>query len=277
MGKKFIELGSENVVLIITGCINPNTNQRYLVLKDVNARLRQYVDCILFFLNSSPFKLIVFCDNSGYRYSHKDQIFDTAISCGKKFEWLSFKGNSDLVVKYSTKGIGEDEIMNYVFSNSSLITTAKTFVKITGRLVVNNVSELLAQAQYKKNYFYRNIYTDNFFEIDTRFYVMDIDFYKKNVRNCYSRIKDYDMSMELVYSKLIKHNYSLLPKYPRITGCSGGVGTDYGKESILKLLIFDALCVMKLFNHCSWVIILTRMIERKAKKISSVLLGNRLP
>ena len=258
----------DKVILIITACISPNTNQRHLVLKDVDERLRQYLDSIYYYLRESFFKKIIFCDNSGYDYNEIGNIIDFASSIGKELEWLSFKGNSDLVAKYSTKGIGEDEIMDYIFTNSKLVIGAKSFVKVTGRLLVQNVDALLYTAQYGKNYFYRNIYSDDFHELDTRFYVMDIDYYNLKVRNCYNRIKDYDMSMELVYSKLIHNDYALLSHYPRIKGCSGGVGTDYGKESEIKLFIFDVLCKLNIFNHCSWLIIL---YIRTARKIRTLL------
>ena len=56
----------EKIILIITGCINPNPNQGWLVLKNVDERLKQYVESIIFYIENSPFKGIVFCDNSNY-------------------------------------------------------------------------------------------------------------------------------------------------------------------------------------------------------------------
>ena len=127
-----IDCMSEDVVLIITACIQPDPNQRYLALTDVAERLRQYIACIEFYLAHSPFYHIVFCDNSNYNIQEAPILIQKARDAGKSLEMLRFMGNSDLVAKYSTKGIGEDEIMDYVLTNSMLASRAKTFFKVTG-------------------------------------------------------------------------------------------------------------------------------------------------
>lgn len=43
---------NEKIILIITGCINPNPYQGYLVLKNVNKRLKQYIESITFYIEN---------------------------------------------------------------------------------------------------------------------------------------------------------------------------------------------------------------------------------
>ena len=244
-----IDCTSNNVVLIITACIQPNLNQGFLVLKNTEERLRQYLACIEFYVKQSPFCNIVFCDNSNFPIEQETVLTEQAAKVGKKLEMLRFMGNSELVVRYNNKGIGEDEIMNYIMVHSSLVARAKTFFKITGRLLVTNLSDIVKEVCYGENYFYRDIYMDdNYVSVDTRFYAMDVDSYNQLLRCCYKRLNDYVPAMERAFFSLLNKQYTTFQCYPRFIGRSSGVGTDYGNEPKFKLFILDLLCRWGLFN-----------------------------
>ena len=104
--KKPYEFVNEDVVLLITGCICPNQNQRFLVLKDAEERLKQYLDSIRFYIESSPFTKIVFCDNSAYSCDSVQELMDVAQKRNKTLEWLSFQGNHEKITEQG-KGYGE--------------------------------------------------------------------------------------------------------------------------------------------------------------------------
>ena len=260
--KQFINVTDSSFVLIITGCISPLHNQRYLVLKDEKERLKQYLECLDYYIRNTKIKNIVFCENSGFIYEKVDELLKFTSALGKKMEWLSFRGDMELVAKYSTKGIGEDEILDYVFTNSKLIKDAKSFSKITGRLILGNIDELLECVQYETNYFYRDIYS-NGLNLDTRFYVMDVRSYNSYLRRCYSIVKDYNLSLESVYRELLRKKYKTLPFYPRFKGISGGVGTDYGKESSTKLFLIDVLCKWNLYDNLASFLVVLFKIRRR--------------
>lgn len=262
--KQFINITDSSFVLIITGCISPLHNQRYLFLKDEKERLKQYLECIDYYVRNTKIKNIVFCENSGFFFDKVDDLLKSATVLGVKMEWLSFRGDMELVAKYSTKGIGEDEILDYVFTNSKLVKDARSFSKVTGRLILLNIDKLLECAQYETNYFYRDIYS-NGLNLDTRFYVMDVNSYKYHLRRCYSIVKDYDLSLERVYRVLLKRKYKTLPLYPRFRGISGGVGVDYGKESSTKLFLIDLLCKWNLYDNLASLLVLIFKIRRKIK------------
>ena len=96
-------------VLLITGCISPIKNQKWLQISDKKIRLEQYLDSIKFYIDDSIFSRIIFCDNSGCQYDGLLDLLSYAASKNKKLEWLSFEGNPNLVMKWG-KGAGEDEI-----------------------------------------------------------------------------------------------------------------------------------------------------------------------
>ncbi len=260
-----IECTSREVVLIITACIQPNKNQRYLVLKDVSERLCQYISCIEFYISESPFYNIVFCDNSNYPIVNYDALIHKARLIGKNLEILSFMGNSDIVSKYSNKGIGEDEIMDYVLTNSVLASQAKTFFKVTGRLQITNIQGLIKNIHYGENYFLRDMYSDTC-SLDTRFYAMDMVCYNHMLRRCYERVNDYTMSYERVFFHLISGHYFSFYCYPRFVGRSSGVGTNYGAEPKIKLNILDLLCKYHIFNNSIiflFILFINRFLRKK--------------
>lgn len=264
-----IDCTSQEVVLIITACIQPNQNQKYLVLKDVSERLCQYLSCIEFYISESPFCNIVFCDNSNYPIINKEALIHKAKLKGKNLEMLRFMGNSDLVAKFSTKGIGEDEIMDYVLTNSILASQAKTFFKVTGRLLITNMQKLVKGIHYGENYFLRDIYSDTC-SLDTRFYAMDLVCYSKMLRRCYERVNDYDMSYERAFFLLIRGNYLSFRCYPRFVGRSSGVGTNYGSEPKAKLKVLDVMCRCGVFNY-GFIFVPVLYTNRLLRKIRTVL------
>lgn len=254
-----------DVVLIITGCISPILEQRHLVLKDVNERLRQYVESLEYYINESPFCNIIFCENSGYKTEQKNRIFSVANCKGKNFEWLSFHGNLKKSAIYGNKGIGEDEIMNYIMNESKLINNVHSFVKITGRLIIKNINQLSESICLGENYFYRNMY-GLLNHVDTRFYVMDILYYKIHIQKCYERVGQLDMPYEEVFYILMDGHYKLLPVYPRVHGASSGNGTIYDNEGDIKLRILDFLCNKGLYNQVFPLIYYYLKIEKKLKR-----------
>lgn len=56
------------VVLLLTGCIQPNIKNDILAVTDVETRKKQYIEAIKWYVQNTPYK-IVFCENSGYNIS----------------------------------------------------------------------------------------------------------------------------------------------------------------------------------------------------------------
>lgn len=247
--KILINCHSNEVALLITGCIKPYVNQEWLVLKDPEERLRQYVESIRFYIENSDFEYITFCENSNFETSEKDTLTLLASSTGKHFEWLAFEG--DLACLRYGKGGGEDEIVDYAFANSKWIEHTRTFVKVTGRLKVMNVNQILRGCVYGKNFFYRDIYRPHMHGVDTRFYICDTEFFNKKLRNCYRNVISEDVEgLEEDYYKLLKGEYTNPQSYMRIDGVSGGNGRIYSEESKCRIRFYDLFCKLGLYNRC---------------------------
>lgn len=239
----------DNSALLITGCVFPDNKQRFLVLTDHKERYRQYIDSIKFYILNSDFKNIIFCDNSKCMYDKTSKLYELAEKNGKKFEWISFEGDSQKVVTVG-KGYGEGEIIEYAINNSILLKTVASFAKVTGRLKISNIRKITQNVQCKKNYFNLDIYRAK--GIDTRFYVCDIEFYNKYLMHAYkeaSELKKDRVLEDVFYLILIANKkWKNLPDYPLFLGVSGGNGRDYTNESKIKLFVFSLLCRIGLFN-----------------------------
>ena len=240
----------DDVVLLITGCICPVKDQAWLCLGDESVRLQQYVASIKFYIDASDVKKIVFCENSGFVYKDCALLVDYADAKGKKLEWLSYKGDESLIRKYG-KGAGEDEIYSYALEHSELLKDARSFVKVTGRLIVENINRLINNIEDGICYFNRDVYRPHYKGVDTRFYVADKAFFEQNLLNCY-KIKEkkglQERALEDVFFCLLKGRYKCLRGFPIIKGVSAGNGRDYSKENNLLIFIFNCFGYLNLFN-----------------------------
>lgn len=127
---------NENYILLLTGCINPD-GMPFTSLTEKSIRRSQYLSAIDFYLTKTNFP-IIFAENSGTDLSDSyTQYIDK-----KRLEILSFNGNKN---KKKGKGYGESEIIDYALSHSHIISSYSTnciIIKITGRLIVNNINQV---------------------------------------------------------------------------------------------------------------------------------------
>lgn len=217
------------MLAIITGTISPAKQMGQLILRDEKERRKQYKDSIQSVLCSGAFSKVVFCENSNYGIGDMTYLKDIAGENDVELELLSFQGNEEKACIHG-KGYGEGEIMDYVFSHSKLIGTEDYFVKITGRLKIDNIKDIVSRMDRQKTYFnipnrtLRNIY-------DTRIYGMPVDQFKEFFLQSYEQVMDeHGIYLEMVYTRIIQkcnvkvHNF---PRYPRIVGVSGSGGAVY--------------------------------------------------
>ena len=121
-------------VLLLTACINPN-GMAYTVLQDSDERLKQYREALDWYLHHVENK-IVFVENTGYDIS---PMYEDAIASGR-LEVLTFHGND--FDKSKGKGYGEALIIEYALKNSDFLKDNVNIIKITGRLVCENVVKM---------------------------------------------------------------------------------------------------------------------------------------
>lgn len=222
------------MLLILTGTIKPAAACGTVTIRDTEERLQQYIESIQFFIESGAFQKIVFCENSNFEINNSGieklaYLRDEANRQKVELEILSFQGDSEQTAIHG-KGYGEGEIMKYVFDHSKLLNGEQSFMKITGRMKVDNITQIIERLKPEKTYF--NIPNRTHREMyDTRMYVMPVTSFQTLFMNQYDRVMDDEgVYLEKVYTSIIQEHHIPIdnfPRYPRIVGVSGSTGAQY--------------------------------------------------
>lgn len=257
----------DDFILLITGCIYPNRKQPYLTISDPKVRYEQYIESIKYYINCEKVKTIVFCDNSNYLNFEYSKMLELAEKRNKKFEWLTFQGD-DKSVETKGKGYGEGEIIKYALSNSKYLIKANSFAKVTGRLIISNIDNIIGKMNHQRNYFNCDLYSSN--GVDTRFYYCQKEFYEESLENLYLQCNDVQgITLEkLFYSVIKKANYiKNIPYYPVFVGVSAGNGIIYSEKMSLKLKLANLLCILQIFNYIYEIRVFYFKMQKKVLQI----------
>lgn len=221
------------MLLLITSCIAPSP-QPFLKVLDNQVRLNQTIGSLRFFVQSGCFDKIVICDSSSYQMNI-DDVVDQSTSRQVCVEVLAFQGNTEMVRKLG-KGYGEGEIMEYVLKNSRLMAGETYFFKVTGRLTVTNLRDIMPHLRPETNYF--NITVLKWLgAIDTRFYGVCVSTYRDDLLHAYRNVNDseakyYEICFrDMLLSKAV--HFRCFPRFPIICGTSGTQGLDYSNKGLL--------------------------------------------
>lgn len=221
------------MLILLTACVRPHDNIVMLKICDPNVRLRQYQDALRYWITQTSVEKVVFCDNSNY-------VFDTtefeklAGRFNKQVEFLRFSGDKEQVIACG-KGYGEGEIIQYFLEHSALLSGETHFLKITGRVVIENFAELYPYLQRNPgNYFNASRIFDRRKSANTVFFVAAVEDYKQHLMQVYHNVKDAEgivfeklIRNALLDNKITNHNF---PVYPLIDGLEAGAGTPYKKQ-----------------------------------------------
>lgn len=237
------------MLAIITGTINPENGIPDLVLTNSNERLKQYIEAIKKVLKSHNIKKVIFCDNSNSKIDISN-INYMAKQYNKEIEFFTFSGDKKKVLE-NGKGFGEGEIIDYILKNSKLIKQEDYFIKITGRLYVENIDKIIYHMDKKYNYFNKSSVGKKCNMVDTRFYGVKISDYNRYLRKAYESVDDRNGKfLEHIFYNVLKQykvNSRNMPFYPRISGQSGSMGILY-KTGIIKGFIKDFTYKINMFS-----------------------------
>ncbi len=213
--------------LLITACIKPTINN-FISIKDEQARLNSYLDALDFWITQSEFKYLVFCENSNFEYDYTP-LKKKALKHGKELEVILFIGN-EKVMDFG-KGFAEGEIIEHALSKSELLRQTDSFYKVTGRIKIANINKILSIHSDDENYF--NLAAPGAKSVDTRFFKVNIDFYKEKLLKKYEEVRDEEgIYLEVVfYNHLSRLSPSSFKRYPIAKGISASTGTTYEKSS----------------------------------------------
>ena len=205
-------------VILLTGCINPN-GMPFTQLSDASERQKQYVDAIRYYLSNTDCP-IIFCENSNTDIS---MLFkDTQ----DRLEILTFSGNQD---KQRGKGYGEAKIIDYAIHHSAFIQEGYVIIKITGRLIVSNILQIVESLKYQHDFVSCIFHSDLTFA-DSRIFCGTTTFYKEFLNNKERMNDQQGVFFEHILASTVLESpvrFIPFPEEPRITGISGTTGKLY--------------------------------------------------
>ena len=200
----------------------------FTVLNDKSERLRQYREALDFYLRETTLP-IVFCENTLCDFS---EDYKEYIASGR-LEYITFDGNN--FNKSKGKGYGEALIMEEAFRLSKLLGQCYFVVKITGRLIVKNISQLIKDNQRMITNTIQTFYPHDKM-IDSRLVILPKlfcinDFLAK--KNSINDTQGYFFE-HLLYDTIISRKKFVFVPFlhvPLIDGMSGSTGNLYNSDS----------------------------------------------
>ena len=228
-------------VILLTGCINPN-GMPFTHLNDVSERQKQYVDAIHYYISNTDCE-IVFCENSNTDIS---PLFENK---QERLEILTFSGNQN---KQRGKGYGEAEIIDYALQHSSFIQDNCIIIKITGRLIINNIRQII-NSQTSKHDFVTCLFHSDLKFADSRIFCGTVPFYKEFLINKEKMNDGKGVFFEHVLaSAVLESSFRFIPfvQEPLITGISGTTGESYQETTPnkKKTVLYKAYSWMQLMQ-----------------------------
>lgn len=130
---------SNNIVILLTACINPG-GMSHTVLQAPEIRKQQYISAIRYYLENTQIP-IVFVENTNTDISGEFSKADIS----KRIEFITFNGND--FDKSKGKGYGEALMIEYALKHSAFLNKSSFVIKVTGRLYVDNIDELVCEMQ----------------------------------------------------------------------------------------------------------------------------------
>ena len=217
--------------LLITSAISPPANTPILNLTSESLRLAATKASTLYWFTSGIEKLVLVDSTNTQALS--DEEIEIGQKIGIEIEQIQFSQDSADIINKG-KGYGEAMLLKYAVENSNILKNAQYFYKCTGKLFINNFSDIqnMINANSIKSLFWRwadgsyNLFSSF---VDTRFYYTNIDFLKNHFIP--SVIKTDEISgknhehqaFEIISSKM---QFGLSIR-PIILGVGGGSGKFY--------------------------------------------------
>lgn len=233
-----------DIVILLTACVNPN-GMAFTKLQDSTEREAQYRRALEWYLENTDFR-IVFVENTDTDFSSD---FSGYIESGR-LEYITFDGNN--YDRKLGKGYGEAKLIERAFQDSAFIRDSEYIIKITGRLILENVNAIAKKS--KPGYVYTNTeLVDG--KIRSLSYVFSSPktFLPEYFLPHIGKLNDSEgyYFEHLLYEAIVEwrkdgKNSSEFPLPLKITGQSGTSGTAYGKttalsgiKAVLRCLLFN--------------------------------------
>jgi hypothetical protein len=218
-------------VILLTACVNPG-GMAYTKLQSNDVRLQQYKEALNWYLQNTDMPVLV-VENTMTDFSADYKQY---IQSGR-LEFLTFDGNN--FDKSRGKGYGEMLIMQYAVEHSVMLSKAHRLTKITGRLIIKNLKQLLKSASHADDVYANYSLVNGHCYCKSVFFIAPVEFTKSYFLPRIVRVDDswgyyfehalFDASVLWIRSghKLRKFFYPIL-----ISGMCGSSGKPYNNHSL---------------------------------------------
>lgn len=229
--------GSHIPILLTSSVIVHDKGVR---LQNPQERARLAMESIQWWRAIAPNNPLVLCDGSGFDF----QTLITGLPGHGPVECLHFHNDAALVQQHG-RGYGEGEIVRFAIENSTLIQSAQCFAKCTSKLWVENFAHCIQQ--WNGHLLMKGVFDHAFSPtksaqlsyIDTRFYVMGVDEYKRWFQHAHHTIRTHEgYGLEESFRDAFLSNKlqnCLMATPPVICGVGGGTGVYYKNSPLRKL------------------------------------------
>lgn len=230
--------GNNNgIAIFLTACISPN-GMVFTKLQDAHVRKQQYIKALHYYLQNTDLP-VVFCENTECDFSDHFRYY---IQLGR-LEYLTFRGND--YDKSRGKGYGEACIIKYALSHSSILQKSRFVLKITGRLLVENIQHIISTSFTSFHRLFRCSFTYNEF-IQSHCFLVDTHSLSEIMQCNIETINDTQgfYFEHFMHTELVKRKDLLVIPFifPLIVnGVSGTNGDPYPRHSFRENLFVNSL------------------------------------
>lgn len=216
-------------ILLLTGSINARLASPVMTkIVNTDDRRNQYFITIKRYIKESDFDIIIFCENTESDFP-VEECQHLASEYGKQIEFIFFLGNVNSINKQG-KGFGDGECIEYAINHSKyLLDDTTCFYKVTGRLFIENINNILKNSYKDTNCFYRLGFKS--LTVGTFFFKAQIGFFRKKLMTEYKFVNDSNGKyLEVIYYDiLIREKVRAFNPYPCINAISASTGESYLK------------------------------------------------
>lgn len=217
---------------MLTACVNPG-GMVYTALTDANLRREQYREAIIWYLDNTRYKIVV-VENTNTDLSGD---FIEAIE-DRRLEVLTFDGNN--FDKELGKGYGEAWIIDEAVKRSRFIADDPLVMKITGRLILKNIWDVVRNTKPNTVYVNTRLAKDRMVCLSAAF-ICPVEFLKKYFLPFRHRLNDsegYYLEHLLFTASLEWENdgggRSDFKRPLKLMGISGTSGNPYYTDGLLE-------------------------------------------
>ena len=219
--------------ILLTACVNPS-GMSHTVLQNPEERAEQYKQALDFYVKETNLP-IVFCENTMYDMaSDYIQYIDSG-----RLEYMTFDGNN--YDRSRGKGYGEAVIMGYALEHSEIIKNSKYVIKITGRIIIEDIRQYTSSVLYYLGNLFRSNIKPSF--ISTYIFIARPQLIQKFIAKFQELIWEDHPTNDLIehhwYRALTKdpefNKITYLPfiSIPKVKGISGTTGQEYSMKDRL--------------------------------------------